>query len=71
VPNRDDILREQTYKGDSDTIGQRVYYTITEPKTRPASNADQSLRLHRTTRAVSLLFERLHKAGDSLGRGAR
>jgi hypothetical protein len=62
MPDRDNVLREQTYK-DADTVGQRVYYTITEPKTRPASDAELSARLHRTTRAVSLLFERLHKDG--------
>ena len=63
MAQREDILREKTYKGDAETVYQRVYYTITEPRTHPASSADDHMRLHRTSVAVARLFERLHDKG--------
>jgi hypothetical protein len=56
MPNRDDILSEKTFKDGMDTMGQRVYYTCTQ-------NADRHLRLHRTTKLLSVLIERLHQDG--------
>ncbi|ODS53211.1 MAG: hypothetical protein ABS36_14910 [Acidobacteria bacterium SCN 69-37] len=63
MAQREDILREKTYKGDAETVYQRVYYTITEPRTGPASSADDHMRRHRMSVAVARLFERLHEKG--------
>lgn len=61
MADREQVLRERTFKDDAETVGQRVYYTIIGEPATPEKTADQALRLHRTIKAVSLLFERLEK----------
>jgi hypothetical protein len=59
MSNRGDILRNETHKGQTDTIAQRAYYTL-----RPTGGSDASdLQAHRNTRAIGYLLERLHKQG--------
>ncbi len=61
MPNRDDILREQTFKGDVDEVGRRVYYTITnqnppspkEPQDRVARGFSQLMEALRANNAIS------------------
>jgi hypothetical protein len=60
MPNQDDILREQTFKGDATEVGRRVYYTITN-QTPPSPNEPHE----RVARGFSQLMEILH-ANDSI-----
>jgi len=55
MPNLDDILREQTFKGDADGVGRRVYYTITN-QNLPSPKEPQD----RVARGFSQLMEVLH-----------
>ena len=52
MPNREDILREKTHKGGTDSLSQRVYYTLT---------GEKGLESHRTIKALALLMEHLHQ----------
>lgn len=54
MPNRDEILRDKTYKEDGVDVGRRVFYTLTDNK---------GMQGHRTTKVLALLVERLHAAG--------
>ena len=51
MPNRDDILRDRTFKGHGGNVSRRVFYTLTDDKT---------IQGERTTKLVALLIARLH-----------
>lgn len=57
MANLEDILKEQTFKGDVDEIGRRVYYTITNTKGSPAPKKFQD----RVARGFSQLIEVLRQ----------
>jgi hypothetical protein len=52
MSNREDILREQTYKGQFVTVGERVYATL--------MNAKQ-MGPQLTSKTLALIVENLHK----------
>jgi hypothetical protein len=56
MPTREDALREKTHKGGTDTLEQRVFYTL-----HVADDSD--LQTHRSTKAIALLISHLHKSG--------
>lgn len=55
MPTRDEVLIEKTHKGGTDTISQRVFYTLTDVK---------GMELHRTSLLVSHLVEHLVETGQ-------
>jgi hypothetical protein len=57
MPTRDDVLREKTHKDGTDTIEQRVYYTL-------HADGNHELQLHRNTKAIALLISHLHQEGQ-------
>ncbi len=57
MPNLEDILKQQTFKGDMTEVGQRVYSTITSTKGSPAPKEFQD----RVARGFSHLMEVLRK----------
>jgi len=56
VANKEDILREKTYKGDVEELEQRVFYVLTDN----VKKVEQQWTLHRTAKAVAHLVELLH-----------
>ena len=50
---REEELENRTFKG-SETVGQRVFYTLRD---------NEETALHRTQKAVSLLYDKLHSSG--------
>lgn len=54
MPNKDDILREQTFKEEGFDTDRRVYYTLTSV---------EKLASHRTSKAVALLVKLLEEKG--------
>ncbi len=50
MANREEVLRDETHKGDVASVGERVFYTLKEK----ASQA------HRNSKAIALLVEHLH-----------
>jgi hypothetical protein len=58
MPNRDDVLNEQTHKGQGLELDQRIYYTLA-PSGDTAVETKQRLQLHRTTKALAILIRRL------------
>ncbi len=56
MPSREDELREKTHKGQTDTLHQRLFYTLHVEGSR-------DLQTHRNTKAVALLMEHLHRQG--------
>jgi hypothetical protein len=60
MPNRDDVLREKilkekTFKGDTDDVMRRVFYTL---------HQDKELQVRRNAKAIALLVQRLHNSGN-------
>lgn len=54
MPNKDDILREKTFKEEGMETDRRVFYTLTE---------DKDLASHRTSKALALLVRLLSERG--------
>lgn len=52
MANREDLLRELTYKGDVDEVEKRVFYTLTK---------EDSLEAHRVAKSLALIVETLHR----------
>lgn len=52
------MLREKTHKGGTDTLEQRVFYTLHDD-----SSSRASLQTHRNTKAIALLMNHLHRQG--------
>jgi hypothetical protein len=52
MPNKEDILREKTYKNDALELERRVFYTLSDEK---------GLQDHRNTKAIALLVKALHE----------
>ena len=48
---REDVLREETHKGDVDELDRRVFYTLTK----------KGFEVHRTAKAVASLVALLHE----------
>ncbi len=64
MPNREDILRDQTYKGDVDELDKRVYYTLTlKPGPGRTGELPVESRVHRTAHLLSQLVAKLHEEG--------
>jgi hypothetical protein len=70
MPNRDDELRDRTFKDQVDSTSQRVYYTLTAPmhKDPPQQvpktwTKDDRSVAHRTAHLLSGLIEHLHEKG--------
>lgn len=54
MPNKEEILQKQTFKGDVTELEKRVYYTLTQ---------DKGLPQHRTAKLASLMVKHLHERG--------
>jgi hypothetical protein len=54
MPTKEDVLEQETHKGDVEEVGCRVFYTLT---------GKAEFQAHRTAKAVSLLIEHLHQKG--------
>jgi hypothetical protein len=52
MPNKEDILREKTFKGDVDELEKRIFYTLTDEK---------QLEIGRLCKAYSILLKMLHE----------
>jgi hypothetical protein len=52
MPNKEDVLREKTYKEDGLELEKRVFYTLSDEK---------GLQHHRNTKAIALLVKLLHE----------
>lgn len=65
MPNHDDILRELTFKGDTDEVGRRVYYTIT---TTPKGSVSSREAQDRVARGFAQLTEVL-RANNVISEG--
>jgi hypothetical protein len=64
MPNREDILRDQTYKGDVDELDKRIYYTLTlKSGTGREGELPVESRIHRTAKLLSLVVTKLHEQG--------
>lgn len=64
MPNRDDILRDETYKGEVDELDKRIYYTLTmKPGTGRQGELPVESRIHRTAHLLSQLVTNLHDQG--------
>jgi hypothetical protein len=53
MPNRDDVLRNETFKGEVEDVERRVFYTLDKNK---------SLQGHRNSKAVALIIAHLQKS---------
>ena len=52
MPNKEDNLREKTYKNDGLELEKRVFYTLSDEK---------GLEHHRNSKAIALLVKALHE----------
>jgi hypothetical protein len=52
MPNREDVLRDETYKGKFETVGERVYATLMNAK---------RMGPQLTAKTVALVVQSLHK----------
>ncbi len=52
MPNKDDVLREKTYKDECDDDARRVFYTLDDAK---------DLQTHRNSKLLALLVDHLLK----------
>lgn len=52
MANREDVLRDQTYKDDVDEVEKRVFYTLT---------GKDSLQAHRVAKTLALVVELLRR----------
>ena len=53
MPNRNDVLRDETFKGEVEDVGTRVFYTLTDKQSQ--------FQAHRASKLLSSLIELLHK----------
>jgi hypothetical protein len=60
VPNRDDILRDETFKGDARELDKRIYLTLTM---KPSEQLADSLKMHRIAKLLADLAASLHERG--------
>lgn len=64
MPNREDVLRDETYKGDVDKLDKRIYYTLTlQPGTGRTSELPVESKVHRAAHLLSQLVAKLHDRG--------
>jgi len=54
MSNREDILRDDTFKGQTDDLERRVFYTLKDKK---------GMELHRVMKAITLVVVRLREHG--------
>lgn len=54
MPNKEDILREQTYKEESMEIERRVFYTLDHGK-------ENNLQAHRNSKAIAMIVKTLRE----------
>lgn len=54
MANREDVLRDETYKDQTDDLEHRVFYTL---------NNKKGMELHRVTKAITLVIVRLREQG--------
>ena len=54
MASMEDVLREKTFKGQTEDLPRRIFYTL---------DADKALQTHRNSKAIALLVDHLHKKG--------
>lgn len=61
MADREEILKEKTFKGDVDDLGQRVYYTLFYQNDKAMQvELSDSRKIARTQKFLSALVAKLH-----------
>ena len=58
MPKKEDVLRDETFKGDVDEVKRRVFYTLT--KTEESQPQMKESLARRNSKAIALIVEILH-----------
>jgi hypothetical protein len=61
MPDREDRLRDSTFKGQMETLEQRIYSTLTLGEQN--KQISQNLWMHRMTKAITCLVRELNIKG--------